>query len=544
MQKAKGAGKQRGGEAGFAAVSKARLGKAQSREMLEYVWTPYADIDEENVRAMILCNMAHTIMLYEQKIIVKREAARILFALKKLQRLRGKFPFDPVKGDLFFNIEAYVIEHAGADFGGKMHIGRSRIDLIAALMRLKARKNLSRLIPLVLKLQEVLLSRASDTADAVMPAYTHLQPAQVATFGHYLLAFHDVLGRDLQRLLNAYKCTNMSPLGAAASAGTSWPLNRDRVAELLGFSSVMENAKDAAHNYDWFPEVLAASAILMSNIVRVATDLYIWCSYEFGLVELDGAFAASSSIMPQKKNPYSLEMIRGRTGEISGAFAASLEILKGDTGGTAFDIKLTGPRIADNTVNRTADMVSLITPLIKTLIVNRERMLERAGDGFTTAVALADSLVERGYSFRTAHHIMGRLVNIASERKLGYREVDKKLLDEAARDITGGGAGMSDKAIRKALDPVEFVRARDGYGGTSPTRVRQMIKNRSREHRKHEKAVKDQLNALSTSEAKLLQLVDKIVTQADQCSSRSGVGKHLERGRQHARRMRNDIECE
>lgn len=478
--------------------------------MLAYVWTPYADIDEENVRAMIRCNMAHTVMLYEQRIISRREASKILAALKQLDTHTEDFPFDPVKGDLFFNVEAFVIQHAGPDVGGKMHLGRSRIDLIAALMRLKVRKNLTRIISSVLKLQEAVLTKAEATADAVMPAYTHLQPAQVATFGHYLVAFHDVLGRDLQRLLNAYATTNMSPLGAAASAGTSWPLNRQRVAELLGFSSVVENAKDAAHNYDWFPEVLAATGILMSNVVRVATDLYIWCSYEFGLVELDGAFAASSSIMPQKKNPYSLEMIRARTGEITGAFAASLEILKGDTGGTAFDIKLTGPRIADNAVNRTADMVDLITPIVRTLIVNRERMLERAGDGFTTAVSLADALVERGFSFRTAHHIMGRLVHIATERKLGYRDVDTELLDEAARAITGKALKLGNEAIRKALDPRQFVMARDGHGGTSPTRVRQMIASRWKNHRKQEKAVGDLFNVLSAADRKLMQRVDRV----------------------------------
>jgi argininosuccinate lyase len=501
--------KQGGGE-GFAEVSKARLGKAQSPEMLEYVWTPYADIDQENVRAMTRCNMAHTAMLYEQRIITKHETAAIMGALRKLDRLKGDFPFDPVKGDLFFNIEAYVIEHAGPDMGGKMHLGRSRIDLIAGLMRLKVRKNLTRIIPLVQKLQQAVLAKAEATADVVMPAYTHLQPAQVATFGHYLLAFHDVLGRDRQRLLNAYASTNMSPLGAAASSGTSWPLDRQRVAELLGFDSVVENTKDAAHNYDWLPEVLAATGILMSNVVRFATDLYIWCSHEFGLVELDGAFAASSSIMPQKKNPYSLEMIRARTGEISGAFAACLEILKGDTGGTAFDIKLTGPKIADNAVNRTADMVALITPLVTTLIVNRERMLERAGDGFTTAVSLADAMVERGFSFRTAHHIMGRLVRLAVERKLGYLEVDTKLVDEAARDITGKPANLPEAFIRKALDPRQFVLARDGYGGTSPRRVRQMIAAREKTHRTQEKELAGVLNALAATDRKLLALVDRL----------------------------------
>lgn len=509
----RGGGKRKvrsGGGAGFAEVSKARLGKAQSPEMLEYVWTPYADIDEENVRAMIRCNMAHTIMLHERRILSRKEAGAILGALKKLDRLKGDFPFDPVKGDLFFNVEAFVIEHAGPDLGGKMHIGRSRIDLIAALMRLKVRRNLTRIIPLVSQLQQALLAKAEETADAVMPAYTHLQPAQVATFGHYLLAFHDVLGRDLRRLTNAFESTNLSPLGAAASSGTAWPLDRGRVAELLGFESVLENTKDAAHNYDWLPEVLAAAGILMSNVVRFATDLYIWCSHEFRLVELDGAFAASSSIMPQKKNPYSLEMIRARTGEITGAFAAVLEILKGDTGGTAFDVKLTGPRIADNAVNRTADMVALLTPLVTTLIVHRDRMLERAGDGFTTAVSLADVMVERGFSFRTAHHIMGRLVRIAAERDLGYRDVDAALLDEAAREITGEPANLPQEVIRKALDPREFVLDRDGYGGTSPKRVRQMISSRSKAHARQEKAIGAMLEGLDRSDAKLLQLADRL----------------------------------
>jgi argininosuccinate lyase len=282
------------------------------------------------------------------------------------------------------------------------------------------------------------------------------------------------------------------------------------VAELLGFDSVVENAKDAAHNYDWLPEALAAAGILMSNVVRLATDLYIWCSHEFRLVELDGAFAASSSIMPQKKNPYSLEMIRARTGEITGAYAAVLEILKGDTGGTAFDVKLTGPRIADNAVNRTADMVALLTPLITTLIVNRERMLERAGDGFTTAVSLADAMVERGLSFRTAHHIMGRLVRIASERDLTYRDVDSRLLDEAARAITGEDLNLPDAFIRKALDPREFVMQRDGHGGTSPRRVRQMIASRAKAKTKLRAAVDAMLQNLERCDAKLLTLVDKL----------------------------------
>ncbi|MBI3937213.1 MAG: argininosuccinate lyase [Betaproteobacteria bacterium] len=499
-----------GGARGFAEVSKARLGKAQSREMLDYVWTPYADIDPENVAAMIRCNMAHTVMLCEQGIISRREASGILGALRALQRRSRSFPFDPVKGDLFFNVEAHVIARAGPDIGGKMHLGRSRIDLIAALMRLKVRKNLTRLLAAVMAFRKALLSRARTTADVVMPSYTHLQPAQVTTFGHYLVAFHDVVTRDLQRLLNAFVSTNASPLGAAAASGTSWPLDRRRVAELLGFSSVIENTKDAAHNYDWLPEVMAAAGILMSNVARVATDLYIWCSNEFALVELDGAFAASSSIMPQKKNPYSLEMIKARTGEVTTAFGAILEILKGDTGGTAFDVKLTGPRIADNAVNRAADMVALMTPLLKTLRLNRERMAESAGDGFTTAVALADTLVEHGLSFRTAHHIVGRLVRLATERGLGYRDVDRALVDEAARDIIGKDIGLSATAIKRALDPDGFVRSRRGNGGPAPGEVRRMIASRERQNAKWERAVGGAVTRIADADRRLIAAVERL----------------------------------
>lgn len=503
--------KKTSGARGFAEVSKARLGKAQAREMLDYVWTPYADIDEENILVMARCNMAHTIMLHEQRIITRREAASILKPLQSLMRDVNRLKFDAKKGDLFFNVEAYVIAHAGDERGGKMHIGRSRIDLIAALMRLKLRKNLMRLIPRVMALREELLRKAAASVDVVMPAYTHLQPAQVTTFGHYLIAFYDVLTRDLKRLLNAFDTTNESPLGAAASSGTSWPLDRKRVADLLGFSRVVENTKDAAHNYDWFPEAMAASAILMSNVARVAIDFYIWCSNEFSLIELDGAFAASSSIMPQKKNPYSLEMIRARSGEVTSAFGAILEVLRGDTGGTAFDIKLTGPRIGDNSLNRVADMVELLTPIIRTLILKKDRMFETAGDGFTTAVTLADTMVQHGLSFRTAHHIVGRLVRMAAERKLSYRDVTPALLNEASREITGRDINLTAAAIKAALDPAGFVQSRQGLGGPAPREVRRMIASRYRDNAKWLREVTQRLQKVGDAQQNLVRRAASLI---------------------------------
>jgi argininosuccinate lyase len=355
-----------------------------------------------------------------------------------------------------------------------------------------------------------LLEQAAASADAVMPAYTHLQPAQVTTFGHYLAAFYDVTTRDLRRLLAAFEATNCSPLGAAASSGTSWPLNRERVAGLLGFALVLENTKDAGHNYDWMPEAVAAGAILMNNVARVASDLYIWCTNEFALVELDSAYAAGSSILPQKKNPYPLEMMKARTGEVSAALGTLLEILKGDTGGTAFDIKLTGPRVADNALGRVTDMVLLLTPILRTLHLNRDRMLSMAGDAFTTAVALADRLAQTGLSFRTAHLIVGTLVKTAVERNLGYRDIDRALLNEAARQVAGHDVDIDDAAIQEALDPRGFIKRGSGQGGPSPDEVMKMVADRKARHAESEKRVQSLFAPVDAAEGALKTLVEQL----------------------------------
>jgi argininosuccinate lyase len=499
------------GGKGFAEVSQARLGREQSKEMLEYVWIPYADLDEENLTPMIKCNMAHTVMLAEEGIVPREDAAAILQSLIKLETHLSELNFDPKKGDLFFNVEAYVIEQTNPEIGGKMHLGRSRIDLIAALMRLKVRTNLLRLLSALVEQRHLVLEKAEAYADVIMPAYTHLQPAQVSTFGHYLLAFYDVLGRDLGRLSAAFRSTNRCPLGAAASAGTSWPLNRERITELLGFSELIENAKDAAHNYDWLPEVLSAVGILMNNLSRLASDLYIWCSNEFNLIELDGAFAASSSIMPQKKNPYSLEMIKAQTGEVSASFGAVLEVLKGDTGGTGFDIKLVGPKIAHNAIEKTANMVLLLTPLLRTLRLNVERMHAMAGEGFTTAVGLADAIVAKGLSFRTAHLVTGCLVRMALDRGIAYHQVNASLVDEAARDVIGQPVGLDNETVRRALDVSQFVLSRDSVGGPAPGEMGRMVQARTAERKKEVEELHLLNNKIELANDELQQAVHNIM---------------------------------
>lgn len=478
------------GARGFAEVSRERLGRAQSTEMLQYVWVPYADLDDRNVALMVACNKAHTVMLAEQGLLTRTEAGKILAALLGLERDPASLAYDPERGDLFFNVESHVISVAGEEAGGKMHIGRSRIDLIAALMRLRVRENLVALLEALADLRAAILERAETSVQCIMQAYTHLQPAQITTFAHYVLAFFDALSRDWTRLLAAYETTNASPLGGAATSGTAWPIDRRRLADLLGFADIVENTKDAGHNFDWLLETTAAASILMNDVGRLAWDLYIWCSHEFGLVRLDGSVSASSSIMPQKQNPYSLEMIRARTGEIGATFAAIFDVLKGDTGGTAFDIKLVGPRIADTAVGRTHDMVRLITRVMRTLRLERERMAQRAGEGFSTAVELADTLVRKyGLSFRSAHLVTGRLVRVATEQRLEYRDVGPALVEQAAEAVVGRRLGITEAEVRKALDPVEFIRTRNALGGPGEAEVTRMLAVRKAEYA-------DSLNAL------------------------------------------------
>ena len=464
---------------GFAEVSQARLGTSQAPEMLAYVWTPYAALEPENVRAIAHANMAHAIALAEAGLLPQQVATAILDALRDLLHNPDLLTYDPARGDLFFNVEAYLMDRVGRADGGRLHIGRSRIDLISALMHMRARDGLLRVLTKLCALQTVLVKLAARHSGTVMQAYTHLQPAQVTTFGHYLIGFVDAFQRDTDRVMAAIGHTNQSPLGAAATSGSSWDFSRQRLAELLGFDSVVENTKDAGHNFDWLAEALMACSIAMSNVGRLTWDLYIWCSHEFGMVTIDGAFAASSSIMPQKRNPYSLEMIRAQASELASAPTAILNVLMGDSGGTAFDVKLVGQRLSAHVLGRTADMLALLTGVLDTLHVDEARMRARAGDGFSTAVGLVERLVRsHGLSFRAAHLVVGATVRLADQMGLEPGRVTAPLVQAAAAEV-GEEIAVTDQEIRAALDAAEFVASRVTAGGPAPHEVRRMADSRA-----------------------------------------------------------------
>jgi len=490
----------------------ARLQKTPSERLIKYVNRPEIDSEKRMFYEFNLTDRAHTVMLAEQKIIdhsIAREIVRCLLEMRDLGP--EKFPVDPSFGSLLLQIERFMTDTVGENAAGRMHTGRSRIDLHACVIRLWCRRQLLEALKGIAALQKAVLDLAEKHVETVMPGYTHLQHAQPWTFGHYLTGQAYVFARDFQRLREAYNKTNLNPLGTAALAGTSWPLDRDRTSELLGFDGLVKHAKDAGvFAPDYVAEILAVWSILMSNLGRMCGDFYVWVTSEFGLVELDDSYAGTSSIMPQKKNPYPLETIRALAGVATGYLPAALGALKMATSSdcdTVF-VDLGLPQAAEAVVNA----LDFLTGVVETLIVHKEKMAERAGAYWSTASNLADEIVKlKGLSFRTAHHVAGRLVRNAIRENKHPNEVTSEMVDKAAIETIGKTLGLSPETVAKALDPLEFVKSRVTVGSVNPRHVREMIDELRQTVQAEQKWLADRQDWLAQALTKLERAEEQIL---------------------------------
>lgn len=445
-----------------------RLRKGLHPSVVRHITEPYLRGARAELPHHLDIHRAHVIMLAEQQILTREEAGRILEGLSELDHTDIYAGEMDVGTDLYMNVEEQLIRRVG-DVGGKMHIGRSRNDVYATSVRMETRKQILTTAAQLLDLLRVVLSIAEVHAETVMPGYTHWQHAQPVTLGHYLAGIAQALERDLGRLIAAYERTNSCPLGAAALATTGFQINRERVAFLLGFDRVLENSYDAVASRDFLAEVAAALAILMTTLSRLAEDLAIWNTFEFSVVRMPEEFAATSSIMPQKKNPIVLEHIKGRAGHVIGALTSVLAVLKGtsfshsrETGGETSG----GVQAAFGLVQ---GCVEMLTELFPRLSFDGELMRRRAGEGFSTVTELADLLVRRGgVSFRQAHHILGQVVNELMDKSQGVGELSSAMIDQAARAVVGRGFLLPEEEVRRALDPLANVMARDICGGPGP----------------------------------------------------------------------------
>jgi argininosuccinate lyase len=419
------------------------------------------DADERLFAADLAVDRAHVVMLAEQAIVADDVAGEILAALAAIEAAgHGALPDGE---DVHEAIESAVVERVGPD-GGRMHTARSRNDEVAACIRYRLRADLLALLDTVVEARAELLEVAEAEAETVMPGYTHLQPAQPTTVGHWAASYEAALARDTARLRDAYGRTNRSPLGAAAFAGTPFDVDRERVADLLGFEGVVENATDAASARDFLVETTGAVATLATTLSGLAEDVVGFASKDH--VDLADDYASTSSIMPQKKNPDTLELVRGRTGDATAGLSGLLTTLKGLPRAYNRDLQRAG-RHAWDAVDSVTESVPVAVGAVATASWPAETLEAASAEGFATATGVADRLAMAGVPFRTAHEVVAAA---AADLDAGETAPGYPALDAAAREVLGESldAHVDREAIETALDPVESVAMRDSRGGPAP----------------------------------------------------------------------------
>ncbi len=373
--------------------------------------------DRRLYRYDIQGSIAHCRMLAKCGIVTDQEAATIIQGLQEItgEIARGDFVFDVRWEDIHMHVERRLIEKVGP-VGGKLHTARSRNDQVALDMRLYLRDEVHAILGEIGQLQRTLVDLAEVHLDQLMPGYTHLQRAQPIRFSHHLLAYYEMLERDRQRFEDCLTRVNVLPLGAGALATTTYPIDRAYVAQLLDFPALAENSLDAVSDRDFVIECCAASSILMMHLSRFSQEITLWCSAEFGFIELADAFATGSSIMPQKKNPDVAELVRGKTGRVYGHLQGVLAVMKGLPLAYNSDMQEDKEALFD-VIDTVKACLRVFTPLLETLTLCPDRMREAAAEGFGTATDMADYLAAKGLPFRQAHEIVGRVVRHCLEHR-------------------------------------------------------------------------------------------------------------------------------
>jgi argininosuccinate lyase len=453
-----------------------RFGDGPDPRMADF--TRSIDVDARLALDDIAASIAHVRGLGRAGLLTEDEASTLERGLASLREEvdAGAIAWDPSLEDVHMNLEALLTERVGT-VGGKLHTGRSRNDQVATDLRLWTRRAVDRLAAGILDLERALVGLAEREGDAVLPGATHIQPAQPVLLAHHLLAYVEMLERDRGRLLDARRRLNVSPLGAGALAGAGYPLDRETTAAELGFDGVTANSLDAVSDRDFVVEVLAATALAMVHLSRLAEEITWWSNPRFGFVHVADAFSTGSSMMPNKKNPDPAELVRGRAAGVIGALTGMLALLKGLPLAYQRDLQEDKPPLFASVATLETSL-AVMAGLVDTLLVDRVRMRTAAEEGYTTATALADALVRRGVPFRAAHHIVGGLVGGAEAEGVGTLAA---LPDEAFRAALDGSdeptarslaheRGMA-TALRAASTIEGSLAGADVIGGTAPGRV-------------------------------------------------------------------------
>jgi len=407
-------------------------------------------------------SIAHAQMLAKQGLISEKDVELIVSGLTSIRDEieQGKFEFKPELEDIHMSIESRLFEKVG-DVAGKLHTARSRNDQVALDMRLFVKEAILEAVSRLKDFQLVLLDVAEANKTAIMPGYTHLQQAQPILFAHHLLAYFEMLQRDVARFQDCLKRTDVLPLGSGALAGVAYPVDRNFIAQKLGFNEVSANSLDAVSDRDFVIEYEAAAAMTMMHLSRLEEEIVLWSSAEFGFVELDDAYATSSSIMPQKKNPCVAELARGKTGRVYGNLLSLLTVMKGLPLAYNRDMQEDKEGLFD-TVDTLISTLGVVTGLMKTLKINAAQMARAVSDSYILATDLADYLVKKGLPFRQAHSIVGKLVQYVIGKNKSFKELSLGEYRNFSPLFAGDVYGITVETS---------VEARDIVGGTAPKQV-------------------------------------------------------------------------
>lgn len=420
--------------------------------------------DQQLVLEDIEGSVAHVTMLGATGILPAADVEKILAGLAELKVAAeaGELEFTVANEDIHLNLEKMLIDRIGP-VGGKLHTGRSRNDQVATDMHLFLKKRVFEAIDLIETFQKTLLEKAEAHAETIAPGYTHLQRAQPISFAHHLMAYFWMLERDKQRFTESVKRIDILPLGAGAMAGTTFPIDRLKSAELLGFADVYANSMDAVSDRDFIVEFLSNSSLLMAHLSRFAEEIILWSTDEFKFIELDDAFSTGSSIMPQKKNPDMAELIRGKTGRVYGNLMGLLTVLKGTPLTYNKDMQEDKEGMFD-TVHTVLGSLKIFEGMVRTMTVNTERLHAAVHSDFSNATELADYLATKGMPFREAHEVTGKLVFTCIQRGI-------YLLDLPLEDMQKESA-LLEADVYDVLAPEAAVRRRNSLGGTGFEQVK------------------------------------------------------------------------
>ncbi len=430
-------------------------------------FTASVQFDQRMYRQDIAGSIAHARMLAHVGVLSEAERDAIVAGLEAIREEieRGEFPWSIALEDLHMNIEARLTERIGPA-GKKLHTGRSRNDQVATDIRLYLRDEIDAICVELRRLQRGLLDLAEREAETIMPGFTHLQTAQPVTFGHHMMAWFEMAERDRQRLRECRRRVNVMPLGAAALAGTSYPIDREFTARELGFEAIAENSLDAVSDRDFAIEFTAAAALLMTHLSRWSEELVLWSSAQFGFVDLGDSFCTGSSIMPQKKNPDVPELVRGKSGRVNGHLMGLLTLMKAQPLAYNKDNQEDKEPLFD-TVDTLKGCLKVYADMIPNIRVDREAMYRAARRGFSTATDLADYLVRKGVPFRDAHEVVGRAVRAGLESGRDLSEMELAELRRFCDAI--------DEDVFDVLTLEGSVNARNHIGGTAPEQVRAAV---------------------------------------------------------------------